>query len=59
MITDELQDIVTRNCLGDIRSRPGLARRERNLVTVAMLVALGRSNQVAVHLPGALATMGD
>jgi 4-carboxymuconolactone decarboxylase len=53
--TDKLQDIITRNCFGDIWSRPGLTRRERSLITVAMLVALGRPNQVAVHLRGAVA----
>jgi 4-carboxymuconolactone decarboxylase len=53
--TDELQDIVTRHCFGDIWSRDGLDRRDRSLVTLAMLVALGRSHEIGIHTRGALA----
>ncbi|MFJ6573680.1 carboxymuconolactone decarboxylase family protein [Streptomyces sp. NPDC091292] len=53
--TDKFQDIVTRHCYGDIWSRAGLDRRERSLITLAMLVALGRAHEVEFHLRGALA----
>lgn len=50
-----LQDFVTRYCFGDVWTRPGLARKTRSLLTLAMLVALGRPNQLKVHVRGALA----
>jgi 4-carboxymuconolactone decarboxylase len=41
---------------GDIYLRPGLSLRDRELVAVATLVALGRSSQIPQHLRGALKT---
>lgn len=35
---------------GDVYSRPGLSLRDRQIATVAWLVALGRSSQLPVHL---------
>jgi 4-carboxymuconolactone decarboxylase len=35
---------------GDVYSRPGLSLRERQIASVAVLVALGRSSQLPVHL---------
>lgn len=35
---------------GDVYSRPGLTLRERQIATVAVLTALGRSSQLPVHL---------
>jgi 4-carboxymuconolactone decarboxylase len=35
---------------GDVYSRPGLTLRERQIATVAVLVALGRSSQLPVHI---------
>ena len=40
--TADFQDLITRYAWGEIWSRPGLDRRARSLITVAMLVALGR-----------------
>jgi 4-carboxymuconolactone decarboxylase len=37
-----------------IWSRPGLALRDRSLVTVAQLAALGRTDELRAHLAGAL-----
>lgn len=54
-LDDKLQEIVTRNCFGDIWQRDGLERRTRSLITVAMLVALGRSHELRIHINGALA----
>jgi 4-carboxymuconolactone decarboxylase len=39
---------------GEIYSRPGLSLRERQIATVAVLVALGRSSQLPVHLRSSL-----
>jgi 4-carboxymuconolactone decarboxylase len=46
--------IVREFCFGMVWSRPGLAVRDRSLVTVAMLAALGRQDELAAHLRGAL-----
>jgi 4-carboxymuconolactone decarboxylase len=51
---DKLQEIVTRHVFGDVWQRPGLDRRTRSLVTLAMLVATNRSHEVGIHLRGAL-----
>jgi 4-carboxymuconolactone decarboxylase len=39
---------------GDVWERPGLAPRDRSLITVAALVALYRTNELPVHLKKAL-----
>jgi 4-carboxymuconolactone decarboxylase len=39
---------------GDVYSRPGLSLRERQIATVAVLTALGRSSQLPVHLRSSL-----
>ena len=50
-----LQDIVTRYCFGEIWQRPGLDRKTRSLITLAMLLGTGRFMQFPAHLRGALA----
>ncbi|HZA77172.1 MAG TPA: carboxymuconolactone decarboxylase family protein [Acidimicrobiales bacterium] len=45
---------VAASAFGMIWSRPGLAMRDRSLVTVAQLAALGRSEELRAHLAGAL-----
>jgi 4-carboxymuconolactone decarboxylase len=49
-----MQDFVTEHCWGAVWSRPGLGRRERSLVNIAMLAALNRSHELRVHVRGAL-----
>src|SRR5438034_10715969 len=39
---------------GDVWERPGLSKRDRSLVTVAALVAMGRGDQLTGHLERAL-----
>ena len=39
---------------GDVWERPGLSTRDRSLITVAALVATGRSDQLTGHLERAL-----
>lgn len=47
-------DILSRFCFGEIWGRPGLAPRDRSLVTLAMLIALGRENEIKMHIRGGL-----
>ncbi|HYM67686.1 MAG TPA: 4-carboxymuconolactone decarboxylase [Patescibacteria group bacterium] len=53
-LTAEFQDLLTRYAWGEIWSRPGLDRRTRSCITIAMLVALGRDEELALHLRAAL-----
>lgn len=46
-------DLITRHAWGDIWTRPGLDRPTRSAITVAMLVALGRSDELALHVGAA------
>lgn len=49
-----LQDWVTRYAWGDVWNRPGLARRDRSILNIGMLVALDRPAELKLHLKGAL-----
>jgi 4-carboxymuconolactone decarboxylase len=53
-LTDEFQDLMTRYAWGEIWTRPGLDRRTRSCITVAMLVALNRNEELALHIRAAL-----
>jgi 4-carboxymuconolactone decarboxylase len=48
------QQLTTEWCWGYAWSRPGLDRRTRSLVNLAMLTALGRSHELQLHVRGAL-----
>ena len=52
--TKEMMDITVEHLFGDIWSRPGLAVRDRSMITVAALTVMGRETQLKVHLKGAL-----
>jgi len=52
--TADFQDIITRYAWGEVWSRPGLDRRTRSCVTLATLVALGREEELAMHVRAAL-----
>ena len=52
--TREFQDLVTRNAWGAVWPREGLDLRTRSLVTLGMLIALGRSQEIKGHVRGAL-----
>jgi 4-carboxymuconolactone decarboxylase len=49
-LTAEFQDLITRYAWGEMWARPGLPRRTRSLVTIAMLVALNRPEELRLHL---------
>src|SRR5438477_9927105 len=52
--TAPFQDFITRYAWGDVWGRPGLDRRTRSCISVALLAALGQPGELAVHLRGAL-----
>jgi 4-carboxymuconolactone decarboxylase len=52
--TRPLEDLVTRYCFGEIWSRPEIDRKTRSMLTLAVLTALGKPNQLKVHVQGAL-----
>jgi len=52
--TGPFQDFITRYAWGEVWARPGLDRRTRSCLTVALLAALGRDRELAIHIEGAL-----
>jgi 4-carboxymuconolactone decarboxylase len=48
------EELVTRYCFGDAWGRPGLDRKTRSLLTLAILTALSKPNQLKIHVRGAL-----
>ncbi|HIO03193.1 MAG: 4-carboxymuconolactone decarboxylase [Alphaproteobacteria bacterium] len=49
-----MQELVTEYCWGSVWGRPGLPRRTRSLLNLAMLSALNRPHELKLHLRGAL-----
>jgi len=47
---EEFQDLVTRHAWGDIWTRPGLDLRTRSLITIALLAAGGRNEELSLHV---------
>jgi 4-carboxymuconolactone decarboxylase len=52
--TAGFQDLITRYAWGEIWSRPGLDRRTRSCITLTALVALGRLEELELHVRAAL-----
>lgn len=53
--TRPMQDVVSKYCFGETWSREGLTLRDRSLITVAALCAMGRTHELRIHVKGALA----
>jgi 4-carboxymuconolactone decarboxylase len=53
-VAPKLVDLTEQVLFGDVWERPGLAKRDRSLITVATLVALNRTEQLPYHLQTAL-----
>jgi 4-carboxymuconolactone decarboxylase len=53
--TRAFEDMVTRYCFAETWGREQLPRNIRSMLTLAMVVALGRSHEVRVHVKGAIA----
>ncbi|MCO8163854.1 carboxymuconolactone decarboxylase family protein [Pseudomonas sp. 21LCFQ010] len=49
-----MQKITTEWCWGEVWTRPGLERKTRSMLNLAMLTALNRPNEVRLHVLGAL-----
>jgi 4-carboxymuconolactone decarboxylase len=52
--TAPFQDFITRYAWGEIWNRPGLSRPERSMITISMLAALGRDEELGLHVRAAL-----
>jgi 4-carboxymuconolactone decarboxylase len=52
--TAAFQDFITRYAWGELWNRPGLSRPERSMITIAMLAALGRDEELALHIRAGL-----
>lgn len=46
----DFQNFISRYAWGEVWSRPGLPRHTRSLVTIAILLALGREDELRMHL---------
>lgn len=52
--SQDFQDFITRVAWGDVWQRPGLERRTRSCITIAMLAALGHHDELGMHVKAAL-----
>ncbi len=50
---EEFQDMITRYAWGEIWTRPGLPRHTRSLITLALMVALNKPEEVQMHVRAA------
>jgi alkylhydroperoxidase/carboxymuconolactone decarboxylase family protein YurZ len=50
----EFQAELTEHCWGGSWARPGLSRRDRSLITLAVLASTGKWQEIAAHTRGAL-----
>lgn len=51
--TRDFQELIERYAWGEIWSRPGLDRRTRSFITLTALTALGRHEELALHVRAA------
>jgi 4-carboxymuconolactone decarboxylase len=52
--TEPFQDLITRYAWGEIWARPGLDRRTRSCVTLAILTALRSEDEIPMHVRAAI-----
>ena len=52
--TKPFQTLVTEWCWGEICKRPGLDKKTRSMINLAMRTALNRPNEIRLHVRGAL-----
>ena len=53
---EDFQSFITEGAWGSVWSRPGLSRRERSMLTIALLAALGHDEEVAMHVRATINT---
>ena len=46
----DFQEYIVNSAWGDIWSRPGLTTRERSLITIALMTAMGHDEELAMHI---------
>lgn len=46
----DFQAYITRHCWGDVWNRPGLERKTRSMLNIAMLASLGREDELKLHV---------
>jgi 4-carboxymuconolactone decarboxylase len=49
-----MQELVTEYCWNEVWNRPGLDRRTRSMLNLAMLTALNRPHELKLHVRGAI-----
>ena len=49
-----LQELITEYCWGKVWGRPGLDRRQRSMLTLAMISVLNRPHELKAHIRGAM-----
>lgn len=49
-----MQELVSQYCWGDVWNRPGLDRKTRSILNLAMLTALNRPHELRLHIRGAI-----
>ncbi|UCE30081.1 MAG: carboxymuconolactone decarboxylase family protein [Burkholderiales bacterium] len=52
--TADLQDFLTEHAWGAVWARPGLTRKTRSMLVIAMTAVLGRPHELEIHVRGAL-----
>ena len=52
--TTEFQSLITQYAWGEIWTRPGLERKTRSCITLAMMIALHREDEFKLHIRAAL-----
>jgi len=52
-VTEEFQNLITRYAWGEIWTREGLPRHTRSLLTIGLMVALNRNEELKLHLRAA------
>lgn len=50
----EMQELVTEYCWGEIWTRPGLSKKTRSMLNLAMITALNRPHELKLHVRGAI-----
>ena len=50
-----MQELTTQYCWGEVWGRPGLDRRTRSIINLAMISALNRPHELKIHVKGAIA----
>ncbi|WP_142826903.1 4-carboxymuconolactone decarboxylase [Planococcus soli] len=49
-----MQELVTEYCWGEVWARPGLSKKTRSMLNLAMITALNRPHELKLHVRGAI-----